>query len=78
MNKIGEGIMTNQMPTDEHQKRKKWKKPLLIALLRGRPEESVLVGCKVYAGPGDSPWNEDLNCYELDTECGGCSIITGT
>ena len=31
--------------------RKKWSKPKLLVLVRGKPEEMVLAGCKVWHGP---------------------------
>ncbi len=34
--------------------KKKWNKPELVVLVRGRAEESVLAACKsIGAGPGD-------------------------
>jgi hypothetical protein len=37
--------------------KKRWKKPQLIVLIRGRPEESVLFFCKlVWSGSGPSGW----------------------
>lgn len=34
--------------------KKKWKKPKLIVLYRGKPEEGVLVSCKGGLAPGGS------------------------
>ncbi len=31
---------------------KKWEKPQLVVLVRGKPEESVLETCKTGTGPG--------------------------
>jgi hypothetical protein len=41
-------------------KNKKWITPVLIVLVRGKPEESCLLGCKLgtplYGGPGAEYW----------------------
>ena len=55
-------------------KKEIWKKPKLVVLFRGRPEEAVLQVCKsnTVAGPGTG------NC---DTGGGGynpCSTVTAT
>lgn len=42
--------------------KKNWVKPELIVLIRGRPEENVLTGCKFAASGPHSAW-------------GGCLII---
>jgi hypothetical protein len=42
-------------------KKKKWNRPKLQVLLRGNPEEQVLVACKtVFSGPGTS-WDYCTN-----------------
>ena len=44
--------------------KKKWERPLLIVLVRGKPEERVLAGCKgtIAWGPGGASeyWGSDL------------------
>lgn len=35
------------MDKEQKTEKKAWRKPELIVLLRGNPEESVLVGCKM-------------------------------
>lgn len=44
-------------------KKKKWKKPQLIVLVRGRPEESVLTVCKYYDGIISGPNNDNVRCH---------------
>ncbi len=47
--------------------RKKWQTPKLICLYRGRPEESVLQGCKVKKGPGPAQTEckfKGVNCFD--------------
>jgi len=57
---------------------KVWQKPKLIILYRGRPEESVLLGCKTspeFSGGG--PLNKDSACYAL-LRCWDCEILDNT
>jgi len=60
----------------ENRKMKKiWQKPKLIILSRGRPEESVLAGCKIttVGGPNNSKGKCNLN---KTGKCAVCSAIT--
>jgi len=43
--------------TKQEQRKRAWVKPQLIVLVRGRPEENVLLGCKYIsqAGPLGQP-----------------------
>ncbi|MBU9888758.1 MAG: hypothetical protein KTQ49_02675 [Candidatus Omnitrophica bacterium] len=53
---------------------KKWKKPQLIALIRGGSGEHVLYFCKGYAGgiSGDpSTWGHNV-CEGFNQMCGPC------
>ena len=58
--------------------KKKWKKPKLIIIARGTPEEAVLVACKggadltqpVYDPSADNAWN----CVNL-VGCDACSEL---
>lgn len=52
---------------EERAEKKKWTAPQLIVLVRGRPEEGVLVGCKKVAGPFSGP----------GMQFGGCGGIVG-
>lgn len=67
---MSEKKLTKQVST-RPKKKEKWKKPKLIVLVRGRPEESVLVGCKnaVLGGGPVSDWD---NCW---FDCGGCDDL---
>jgi hypothetical protein len=50
-----------------------WKKPKLIALVRGRPEERVLDGCKTAGLEGQGPTSNHLQCVEeIGIECLMC------
>jgi hypothetical protein len=51
---------------------RRWCRPQLIVLCRGKPEENVLLACKVGAtrlGPGNAN-NNCLNLKEGGSECG--------
>jgi hypothetical protein len=49
--------------------KKTWQKPKLIILARGRPEESVLLGCKM-SGSGASIRNKNIGCEKpCNTPC---------
>jgi hypothetical protein len=54
--------------------KKAWAKPELIVLVRGRPEEAVLVGCKVYMGQGGTA---NAN-YWCEVSCALCSDHVGS
>lgn len=50
-----------------------WKKPNLIIIGQGRPEENVLAGCKSHAQPtGALSTATKTNCNELTGGCGAC------
>ena len=55
---------------DEPTKRA-WSSPELIVLVRGKPEESVLVACK-NRSTQPSAVNEYLGCATLGTYCYAC------
>ena len=53
--------------------KKPWQKPKLIILERGRPEEVVLLGCKM-AGSKASASNKKSGCMRLGT-CTTCDVF---
>lgn len=53
--------------------KKIWQKPKLIILVRGRPEEFVLAGCKVKGSPITKK-NKDTGCQRLAT-CANCKQV---
>ena len=61
---------------------KKWEKPMLITLSRGRPEEAVLEGCKHYSGSaGTGPEYVDSDCVwvqDCPDGCCSCYCFTST
>ena len=60
---------------DNLKMKKIWEKPKLIILVRGRPEESVLAGCKTTGTAG--PNNQKLKCNLKSTgQCVVCSANT--
>jgi hypothetical protein len=60
---------------DIRKMKKPWEKPKLIILSRGRPEESVLAGCKISTVGG--PNNVKAKCnLKSGNKCGVCSAIT--
>lgn len=55
-----------------------WKKPNLIIIGQGRPEEDVLKGCKSHANPsGLLSTATKTNCNLLEGKCGGCQSNGG-
>jgi hypothetical protein len=57
--------------------RREWVKPELIVLVRSKPEEAVLDGCKVSTeleGPGY--WH--IGCYGPVGGCGGQCVVLST
>jgi hypothetical protein len=55
--------------------KKPWIKPELIVLVRGKPEEAVLQGCK-NADVGGGNWVTNVGCTQpgcADCETGGTS-----
>jgi hypothetical protein len=53
---------------------KMWEKPKLIILVRGKPEEAILVFCKSAALSGASPGTFDFEC-DVANGCEGCESI---
>ena len=51
---------------------KVWKKPELVVLYRGKPEESVLTHCKHANNPPVSPAALQGDCNDSVTSCGAC------
>jgi hypothetical protein len=53
--------------------KKAWQKPVLIVLVRSRPEEAILNGCK--GQQSGAPENGDDYCLSVDVcvECTGWS-----
>lgn len=49
--------------TGKNTMKKKWRKPQLIVLLKGHPEESVLRSCKTFSGI-TGPQNDYNGCYK--------------
>ncbi len=47
-----------------------WEKPLCYAIVRSKPEETVLTACKNITG-GSDPGSDDTGCA---TTSGGCVI----
>jgi hypothetical protein len=52
---------------------KVWKKPELVVLFRGKPEESVLFHCKHKNNPVAAPATVHDDCNDTaQTTCGAC------
>ncbi|MCJ7644036.1 MAG: hypothetical protein MUP28_06125 [Candidatus Aminicenantes bacterium] len=49
-----------------------WKKPELVVLYRGKPEESVLTHCKHANDPPVTAANLQGDCNDSVTSCGAC------
>ena len=59
---------------DPTKTRKPWTRPELIVLVRGRPEEAVLVTCKEgFTGSKTGPSNGDTACLNPRNSCAMCS-----
>ncbi len=52
--------------------KKQWHKPELIVLVRGKPEEAVLGGCKAWTGGSDS-LGQYARC-SIVLNCNGCLV----
>jgi hypothetical protein len=62
---------------------KTWQKPILIVLLRGKPEEAVLISCKTALSAPSSPNNIGGACFcpsgaSGDLVCISCQCITAS
>ena len=58
--------------------KREWTDPALVVLVRNRPEEAVLTGCKTYTtNVLDKPIAIDGDCSNLDCD-GGCSALVSS
>ena len=59
--------------------KREWKKPQLIVVIRGSPEENVLTGCKggVYVGGSSGSHGICSELYDI-AKCNGCDSVTIT
>lgn len=60
--------------------KKKWKKPKLVVLVRGKPEEAVLLYCKtdIFQSDGPDVLGGVINCLIEFPPLGFCSDPTDT
>jgi len=60
--------------------KKLWKKPILTSLFRGKPEESVLCGCKTLSTGGPTNVNGQCDMARIGnpTICDNCSSPQAT
>jgi hypothetical protein len=56
--------------------KKAWSEPELIVLVRSKPEEAVLAGCKNAAGGGQGPAGTNNKCNQL--ACASCVANTAS
>ncbi|MFH1088218.1 MAG: hypothetical protein V1719_00015 [Patescibacteria group bacterium] len=56
------------------QNKKKWTRPLLTVLVRGKPEERVLGGCKMAWGSQGAN-NENTGCWTYYNTVGDCGSV---
>jgi hypothetical protein len=57
--------------------KKEWKRPQLVSLFRGKPEEKVLCGCKLMSGGGPTEgYNHqcDKSSGGYHSSCVACSV----
>ncbi len=55
--------------------KKKWKKPKLVTLVRGKPEEGLLTECKFpmdYGGAGNQGANNSCDASDGSSHCAPC------
>jgi hypothetical protein len=55
--------------------KREWVVPELIILVRSKPEEAVLLGCKAHAGPGGGAGTDPAAC---DISCSACLAHTAS
>jgi hypothetical protein len=60
----------NAMDKQKETGKKLWSKPELTVLVRNKPEEAVLTGCKTEVS-GDEMHREDVGCFTI--QCDECS-----
>jgi hypothetical protein len=59
--------------------RKTWQKPKLVVLVRGRPEECVLAGCKTGGTATEvTAATNEVDCIENLVNCEICSETAST
>jgi len=65
----------DELPEGINQMKKAWEKPLLVVLVRSRPEENVLYGCKTGSpGPAIDSGGEVSTCAKVaGSKCQACS-----
>jgi hypothetical protein len=56
--------------------KKLWQKPELTVLVRNKPEEVVLGGCKQPDSPGSSVNDQVNSCHDIP--CASCDNIIGS
>lgn len=65
------------MSSKEFSEKKKWEKPELTVLVRHKPEEAVLSGCKTYSNGAASGVNYQA-CVNSTGACIACSFQFGS
>ena len=68
-NKESFGKREPRVQSEVNMTKKLWQKPQLIVIVRNRPEESVLTGCKSEGGMGDSGTSNFLCGWAACTDC---------
>jgi hypothetical protein len=71
------GLPDRAMRSDGMKNKKTWSKPELIALVRGKPEEAVLLVCKG-AGTGVSSSQQWTGCARLFNCSEYCQDLTSS
>lgn len=56
---------------------KKWEKPKLIILVRGKPEERILGWCKGFQMPGGATIAQ-IGCIQDGMSCEPCAELSDT
>ena len=57
--------------------KKTWQAPQLIILVRSKPEEAILTGCKTESGQTGSPTYTEYMC-DVVNDCASCWAIVSS
>jgi hypothetical protein len=58
--------------------KKPWSKPRLVVLVRGKPEEAILISCKAANATTGDPMQWQVACIQDGDFCDVCSMIASS
>ena len=56
--------------------KKHWSEPRLLELVRGAPEEAVLLACRTTQPGTSAPVTTGIGCYCMNHACTNCEVLT--